>query len=58
LKAPKNGADVVTIIAHNKIVTQMHWQAINEAEIAAGEPVGKPRRKIVDKQQLLNSAGL
>ncbi len=58
LKAPKNGADVATIIAHNKIVTQMHWQAINEAEIAAGEPVGKPRRKIVDKQQLLNSAGL
>ncbi|MFM1910510.1 MAG: hypothetical protein RLZZ545_1208 [Actinomycetota bacterium] len=58
LKEPKSGADVATIIAHNKVVTQMHWQAINEAEVAAGEPVGKPRRKIVDKQQLLNSAGL
>ncbi|MEY3972888.1 MAG: hypothetical protein RJA71_200 [Actinomycetota bacterium] len=58
LKEPKSGADVETIIAHNKVVTQMHWQAINEAEVAAGEPVGKPRRKIVDKQQLLNSAGL
>ena len=58
LKEPKSGADVATIIAHNKVVTQMHWQVINEAEVAAGEPVGKPRRKIVDKQQLLNSAGL
>ncbi len=53
LKAPKNGADVATIIAHNKIVTQMHWQAINEAEIAAGEPVGKPRRKAVTREELL-----
>jgi hypothetical protein len=26
----------------------MHWQEINEAEIAAGEALGKPRQKIVD----------
>lgn len=58
LKSPKSGADVSSIIAHNKVVTQMHWQAINEAEIAAGEPVGKPRRKIVNRQELLDSAGL
>ena len=53
LKAPKNTGDVSEIIAHNKVVTQMHWQAINEAEIAAGEPVGKPRRKAVTREELL-----
>ncbi len=53
LKSPKSGADVSSIIAHNKVVTQMHWQAINEAEIAAGEPVGKPRRKAVTREELL-----
>lgn len=58
LKAPKNAGDVSEIIAHNKVVTQMHWQAINEAEIAAGEPVGKPRRKAVTREELLKHAGL
>jgi ferredoxin--NADP+ reductase len=53
LKAPKNAGDVSEVIAHNKVVTQMHWQAINEAEIAAGEPVGKPRRKAVTREELL-----
>ncbi len=53
LGEPKTGADVATIIAHNKVVTQLHWQAINEAEIAAGEPVGKPRRKAVTREELL-----
>jgi ferredoxin--NADP+ reductase len=53
LKAPRNAGDVSEIIAHNKVVTQMHWQAINEAEIAAGEPVGKPRRKAVTREELL-----
>ena len=58
LKAPKNAGDVAGIIAHNKVVTQMHWQAINEAEIAAGEPVGKPRRKAVTREELFKHAGL
>jgi len=58
LKAPKNAGDVSEIIAHNKVVTQMHWQAINEAEIAAGEPVGKPRRKAVTREELFRHAGL
>ena len=56
LKAPKNGGDISQIINHNKVVTQMHWQAINEAEIAAGEPVGKPRRKAVTREELLKLA--
>jgi len=58
LKAPENAGDVSEIIAHNKVVTQMHWQAINEAEIAAGEPVGKPRRKAVTREELFKHAGL
>jgi len=58
LKAPKSAGDVSEIIAHNKVVTQMHWQAINEAEIAAGEPVGKPRRKAVTREELFKHAGL
>ena len=58
LKAPKNSGAVSEIIAHNKVVTQMHWQAINEAEIAAGEPVGKPRRKAVTREELFKHAGL
>jgi ferredoxin--NADP+ reductase len=53
LKAPKNSGDITDVITHNKVVTQMHWQAINEAEVAAGEPLGKPRRKAVDREELL-----
>lgn len=58
LKAPKSAGDISEIIAHNKVVTQMHWQAINKAEIAAGEPVGKPRRKAVTREELFKHAGL
>jgi ferredoxin--NADP+ reductase len=58
LKAPKNSGDITDVITHNRVVTQQHWQVINAAEVAAGEPIGKPRRKFVDHQQLLNSAGL
>jgi ferredoxin--NADP+ reductase len=58
LKDPKSSGDVTDVITHNKVVTQMHWQAINEAEVAAGEPLGKPRRKAVDREDLLKHAGL
>ena len=53
LGAPKNSGDITDVITHNKVVTQQHWQAINEAEVAAGEPLGKPRRKAVDRAELL-----
>ena len=58
LKTPKSAGDISELIAGKKIVTQTHWQAINEAEIAAGEPLGKPRRKAVDREVLLKYAGL
>lgn len=53
LKSPKNAGDISDVITHNRVVTQNHWQAINEAEIAAGEPMGKPRRKAVVREELL-----
>jgi ferredoxin--NADP+ reductase len=58
LKTPKSAGDISELIAGKKIVTQTHWQAINEAEIAAGEPLGKPRRKAVAREVLLKYAGL
>ena len=58
LKDPKNSGDVTDVITHNRVVTQQHWQAINEAEVAAGEPLGKPRRKSVAREDLLKHAGL
>ena len=58
LKVPKSAGDITDVITHNKVVTQTHWQAINEAEIVAGEPLGKPRRKAVAWEALLKHAGL
>ena len=54
----KNSGDIANVITHNKVVTQQHWQAINAAEVAAGEPLGKPRRKSVAREDLLKHAGL
>jgi ferredoxin--NADP+ reductase len=58
LGTPKNSGDVTDVITHNRVVTQQHWQAINTAEVAAGEPFGKPRRKSVARKDLLKHAGL
>ena len=53
LTTPKSAGDITDVITHNRVVTQAHWQAINEAEVAAGEPLGKPRRKAVDREEHL-----
>jgi ferredoxin--NADP+ reductase len=45
-------------LTHQVVVSQGHWQKINEAEVAAGEPKGKPRVKSVDRKELLKQAGL
>jgi ferredoxin--NADP+ reductase len=37
-----------------KVVTQPIWEQINQAEIAAGEPHGKPRIKAVSREELLS----
>jgi ferredoxin--NADP+ reductase len=57
LGTPKSSGDITDVITHNRVVTQQHWQAINAAEVAAGEPVGKPRRKSVAREELLKHAG-
>jgi len=56
LKSAKNSGDVSDLLAGKKFVSQTHWEAINAAEVAAGEPLGKPRRKIVSKEELLKIA--
>jgi ferredoxin--NADP+ reductase len=58
LKAPKTAGDITELLGDAVVVTQSHWEAINAAEIAAGEPSGKPRVKSVDRQELLGSGGL
>ena len=55
---PKNAGDITDVIAHNKVVTQKHWEQINAAEVSAGEPLGKPRRKAVSREELLNLGAL
>lgn len=58
LGEPKNFSDIVEILDIEKVVTQQHWESINAAEIAAGQPLGKPRRKAVSREELLNLGGL
>jgi ferredoxin--NADP+ reductase len=52
LKSAKNNGDVSDLLANKKFVSQTHWEAINAAEVAAGEPLGKPRRKMVTRKDL------
>jgi ferredoxin--NADP+ reductase len=58
LMSPKNAGDISELLAHQVVVTQGHWQKINEAEVATGEAKGKPRVKSVERSELLKHAGL
>ena len=58
LQTPKTASDITELLGDAVIVTQSHWEAINAAEIAAGEPHGKPRRKAVESDELLSLGGL
>ncbi len=58
LAEPKDAGDITDIETHNKVVTQMHWEQINAAEVAAGEALGKPRKKAVSREELLNLGAL
>ena len=53
LKSPKNKGDVSDLLQDKKFVSQSHWEVINAAEVAAGESLGKPRRKFVRREELL-----
>ena len=56
LKTPKSAGDITELLGDALVVTQSHWEAINAAEIAAGEPKGKPRVKSVTRDELLRVA--
>ena len=53
LKTPKAAGDISQLLTHQVVVDQIAWQKINEAEVAAGEPKGKPRVKSVKRDELL-----
>jgi len=53
LKSAKNSSDISDLLKEKKFVSQSHWEAINAAEVAAGEPLGKPRKKFVSREDLL-----
>jgi ferredoxin--NADP+ reductase len=56
LKSPKSAGDITELLGNAFVVTQSHWEAINAAEIAAGETKGKPRVKSVTRDELLRMA--
>ena len=56
LSAPKNKDDISDLLKVKKVVTQKDWEVINAAEIAAGEPLSKPRRKGITWDQLMAHA--
>ncbi|MEI7659752.1 MAG: FAD-dependent oxidoreductase, partial [Actinomycetes bacterium] len=49
LKAPKNAGDISDLLTNQSVIDQLAWQKINEAEVAAGQPLGKPRVKLLRK---------
>ena len=58
LKNPKSASDIADILPASKVISQSHWEAINAAEVAAGEPLGKPRVKAVTREELLSLGGI
>jgi ferredoxin--NADP+ reductase len=58
LKSAKDNGDVSDLLKDKKFVSQSHWEVINAAEVAAGEPLGKPRKKAVLREELLGLGGL
>ena len=56
-QSPKPEFDINQIL-HAKVVTQPIWEKINNAEVSAGEPLGKPRLKAVSREELLGLGGV
>ena len=57
LKTPKLAGDISELLTNASVIDQWAWQKINEAEVAAGEPLGKPRKKAVLREELLRLGG-
>jgi ferredoxin--NADP+ reductase len=55
LAQPKQPSDITSALpAGHQIITQDAWAKINAAEVAAGEPAGRPRVKEVSVPKLLS----
>jgi ferredoxin--NADP+ reductase len=59
LTTPRKGQDLLEILSSRNVtfISQKGWEQINNAEISAGEALGKPRVKITDLQEMLGFAG-
>ena len=53
LQSPKNTGDIAGLFTNQIAVTQEGWQRINQAEVDAGEPLGKPRKKMFHRSQMV-----
>ena len=53
LQIPKNRGDLTGLFTNHIVVTQEDWQRINQAEVDAGEPLGKPREKMFRRDQMV-----
>jgi ferredoxin--NADP+ reductase len=58
LKTAKSNGDITDLLKDKSHVSQEKWEAINASEIAAGEPLGKPRKKAVTREELLSLGGI
>lgn len=56
LKEPKNQNSVLEFVQGKKIITQEGWSKINAKEVSDGEPLGKPRRKLVHVDEMISVA--
>lgn len=56
LKGAKSVGNIADILPASKVISQSRWEAINAAEVAAGEPLGKPRLKVVNRDELIRIA--
>jgi ferredoxin--NADP+ reductase len=56
LRSAKSNGDITDLLSDKSYVSQLKWEAINASEVAAGEPLGKPRKKFIRREDLLNIA--
>ncbi|MFM8204796.1 MAG: FAD-dependent oxidoreductase [Actinomycetales bacterium] len=59
LNTPKNNEGISKLLAERGVIhiSQSNWEALNNAEISAGTPSGKPRIKFTDRKEMLGFAG-
>ena len=55
LGTPKSPTDLENKLLErgSVIVTQNQWEKINAHEVSKGEPIGKPRVKLVQRNEML-----